>query len=170
MTARYACGDCFTQVVVEGKPFKDVDKNRSMWFSVFGGGITLYCYPVYNKLLPWLRTSPAAGVALDLLLVVPVYFVAFYGARECIRQRGVSRENLHAGLIAYRNAFWRDLKMYVVVWTPLHFVNFLLIPVHLRMPAMANLGMIWVIVLSFFTGKGVEEALKHETAPKLTEG
>ena len=52
--------------------------------------------------------------------------------------------------------FVGDLKSMVMVWVPLHSINFRYVPLHLRTPFMSAMGLIWVFVLSATRGSEKE--------------
>lgn len=94
----------------------------------------------------------AAQVVLDQCVFQPiVYFHCYYAISELVRGSG--------GLIS-AHALWKenifiDAVQGACFWVPCQFINFVFLPVYLRMPAMNFAGFIWLILLSSLRGCAV---------------
>eukprot|EP01062_Namystynia_karyoxenos_P049772 TRINITY_DN3824_c0_g1_i1.p1 TRINITY_DN3824_c0_g1~~TRINITY_DN3824_c0_g1_i1.p1 ORF type:complete len:409 (+),score=125.13 TRINITY_DN3824_c0_g1_i1:115-1341(+) len=154
--ARYLVGDLGVQLLLSTAPF---DPLRAASFAAFGlaygAGPGYY---VYARLYPWLGAhwfsrmprllKTIATLLVELLVHCPfIYFPAFYLTTDCL-QKGITADNAWASLAKYHANFVRDWKMCIAVWGPLHFVNFILVPLHLRIPFMSVAGLLWTAVLS----------------------
>ena len=77
----------------------------------------------------------------------------FYLAKEAIiptvpGARRSAGEVVRCGLTNWKTNFVSDNLACAVVWIPLHYINFRLVPLKWRLPFMAGSGVVWSFVMS----------------------
>eukprot|EP00940_MAST-03C_sp_MAST-3C-sp2_P003603 g3603.t1 len=187
-TCMKTCGaDYFVQTYVEGKEIEDVDWRRTATFAVFGFGyMGIAQYFLYVKLMAQTWFPRAASfakkpireklkdkqglkdlvsqVAIDQIAHIPfVFYPCYYLTKSMIMDRPVGHEADTAVQLAYnkwKTNFLDDVKTSWTIWIPCNFVNFGLMPMHLRVPFMAVCSFGFCVVLSVMRG---------EEKPELTD-
>jgi protein Mpv17 len=161
-TVKAVLADEFVQRVVEGRSAAEVDRTRTAVFAAFG---LAYCgvgqHFIYGRFYPWLvagigsNTKRAlATLAFDQSLQVPfIYYPSFYIAQEIITAKNNGRQ------IQAKHAYdtWQgniqvDLAACASFWIPANGFNFLVMPIHWRVPYIAVVGLGWLSLLSWLRG------------------
>lgn len=166
-SCRYLIGDSVVQVCSD-EPY---DIRRAITFGIFGFAYaSTIGHVFYNKIYAQscFQGRPLLTAMFDVSFNCPFfYFPSFYIAQETVytpvnevladpitvAKNGVSR---------YSGNFWEDAKICAQVWIPLHYVNFLFVPLHLRMTFIAVAGSVWAGVLSAVRGDDKAKALEAE--------
>lgn len=87
-------------------------------------------------------------VFIDQALHHPLmYFPAFYMLKGAVEGRA-----LEDTVAKYRTELWDNLKACWMIWVPAQFVNFTLVPLHLRIPFVAGVSFAWTVVISVMRG------------------
>ncbi len=157
-TAKTACADVVTQLVIEEK--SEVDMKRLGVFTTFGfvylGG---WQYYLFNKVfvrcekcmtvLKYSRPAKASTLTfMDLAVHTPfMYFPSFYALKGYVQGDKISNsyEKYKTNLLADVKSMWQ-------VWLPAQMINFGYIPIHLRMPFITFVSFAWTIILSMQRG------------------
>jgi predicted amino acid-binding ACT domain protein len=171
--------DLLVQKVVERK--EKVDWKRNAAFAAFGfvylGGVqyTLYV-PIFGRLFPNAARFAAkpirqklqdvrgmwqllAQTFCDQCLHHPLmYFPAFYVTKELVmgpsnNQSG--QPEIGRVLNEYRQNMKEDLLALWKIWVPATLFNFAFMPMHLRIPFVAGVSLLWTCVLSAMRGGDV---------------
>ncbi|CAJ1957745.1 unnamed protein product [Cylindrotheca closterium] len=162
--------DLLVQKVIERR--QEIDWKRNAAFASFGflylGGVqyTLYV-PIFGRLFPQARTFVKLGwrekmrdtkglfavfaqTFLDQCVHHPLmYFPAFYCTRELV----VSEKPDFGKVIDdYRRNMKEDLLALWKIWVPATAINFAFMPMHLRIPFVAGVSLLWTGVLSAMRG------------------
>ena len=164
--------DYLTQTCVEGS--ENVDWRRVSMFTTFGliylGGVSYFLYvPVTTRLLfPKARQfvnlsfrkklrctsgqlTVLKQVVTDLYIFAPLgYFSVFY----LIKEKAYSDKPtwLQDAYRTYRQNIWNDLISYTVCWGPALSLNFGLCPMHMRVPFIALVSLLWTMYVSSVRG------------------
>ena len=169
--------DLLVQKVVERR--EKVDWRRNMAFAAFGfvylGGVQYSIYvPLFSRLFPnaaSFATKPLAqklkdtrGILammaqtfLDQCIHHPfMYFPAFYCTKEIVMAEG--QADLRRCLQEYQRNMWEDLQALWKIWVPATMVNFAFMPMHLRIPFVAGVSLLWTCILSTMRGGDVGHA------------
>jgi protein Mpv17 len=157
-TAKTITADIIAQKVIEKR--ENIDYRRLGVFGTFGcvylGG---WQYLLFNKvfvrfdnLLKIRRFNKAqvaiALTALDLGVHTPLlYYPSFYTLKGSLEGRSV-----HESLCMYKNNFVNDILSIWQIWVPMQFLNFLYVPIHLRMPFITCVSLAWTTILSIKRG------------------
>jgi predicted amino acid-binding ACT domain protein len=165
--------DLLVQKVVERR--EKVDWKRNAAFAAFGfvylGGVqyTLYV-PVFGRLFPNAANFAAKPLAqkltdvrgmiqlvaqtfLDQCVHHPfMYFPAFYVTKELVMS---SSPNITKVLQDYKKNMREDLLALWKVWVPATLFNFAFMPMHLRIPFVAGVSLLWTCILSAMRGGDV---------------
>lgn len=165
--------DLLVQKVVERR--EEIDWRRNAAFATFGfvylGGVqyTLYV-PVFGRLFPGAATFAAkplkhklkdvkgmmqllAQTFLDQCVHHPLmYFPAFYCTKELVMAQ---KPDLARVMSDYRKNMKEDLLALWKIWVPATMVNFAFMPMHLRIPFVAGVSLLWTCVLSTMRGGDV---------------
>uniref|UniRef100_A0A7S3YJ58 Uncharacterized protein n=2 Tax=Lotharella globosa TaxID=91324 RepID=A0A7S3YJ58_9EUKA len=147
---RYLLGDGLVQKMEGGS----WDVRRSVIFGLFGFAYgSTVGYGVYNILYP--RFAPPGwplGTAIfDVLTNTPfIYFPMYYFVYVAIDDNMMHgpAEYIKRGLKLHRENFREDAKAAAMFWIPVHWLNFKMVPLHLRMPFMGLIGFSWAVILS----------------------
>eukprot|EP00941_MAST-03F_sp_MAST-3F-sp1_P005333 g5333.t1 len=154
-----------------------IDFRRSVIFGIFGvlygGGLGHF---FYTKVYPWASQGAVATALFDVLIQCPfLYMPLYYCTKQFVVDRllpATSQKPLQNSLVGaydrWKRNFAMDLRNLMVVWLPLHTVNFYFIPVRYRMAFMSGAGIFWVMLLSATRGSlssGEEE--EEETKTEL---
>lgn len=168
--ASHGIGDLFVQYKVEGRrlslPSDDNDRRvrfrRLGFFTAFG---TLYgasfghlLYNVVYTTFQVFSSRPIFTAAFDVLgNSIFLYMPTFY-LTQVISERSLKRSNddddvektssPRLALSRWRENFLDDLNMLLIVWVPLHAINFMFLPLHLRVPFISGAGLVWSAMLS----------------------
>jgi predicted amino acid-binding ACT domain protein len=178
--------DLLVQKVVERK--ENVDWKRNAAFAAFGfiylGGVqyTLYV-PVFGRLFPNAAQFAAkslrhklqdvrgmwqllAQTFCDQCVHHPfMYFPAFYVTRELVMgpsNNESGKPEIGRVLSEYRRNMTEDLLALWKIWVPATLFNFAFMPMHLRIPFVAGVSLLWTCVLSAMRGGDVVHA--HDMA------
>lgn len=165
--------DLLVQKVVERR--EEVDWRRNAAFASFGffylGGVqyTLYV-TIFSRLFPTAASFAAkplaqklrdfkgmAGVCgqvfLDQCVHHPLmYFPAFYCTKEIVM---ADKPDVVKVLTEYRKNMAEDLSALWKIWVPATVINFAFMPMHLRIPFVAGISLVWTCVLSTMRGGDV---------------
>jgi predicted amino acid-binding ACT domain protein len=165
--------DLLVQKVVERR--EEVDWRRNAAFASFGffylGGIqyTLYV-TVFGRLFPNAASFAAKPLAqkvrdvkgiaslvgqvfLDQCIHHPLmYFPAFYCTKEIVM---ADKPDILKVLTEYRKNMSEDLAALWKIWVPATLFNFAFMPMHLRIPFVAGVSLLWTCVLSTMRGGDV---------------
>lgn len=165
--------DLLVQKVVERR--EKVDWKRNAAFAAFGfvylGGVqyTLYV-PVFGRLFPKAAAFAAKPLAqkvrdargmmhlfaqtfLDQCVHHPLmYFPAFYMTKEVVMQ---DKPDIVRVLTDYQKNMKEDLLALWKIWVPATMFNFAFMPMHLRIPFVAGVSLLWTCVLSAMRGGDV---------------
>lgn len=170
--------DLLVQKVVERK--EKVDWKRNAAFATFGfvylGGVQYVLYvPVFGRLFPHAAKFAAKPLAqkvkdvkgilqlagqtfLDQCVHHPLmYFPAFYITKELVMAKN-GRPDIPRVLSDCRNNMVEDLQALWKIWVPAMLVNFAFMPMHLRIPFVAGVSLLWTMVLSAMRGGDVVHA------------
>lgn len=162
--------DLLVQKVVERK--EHVDWKRNGAFAAFGflylGGVQYMIYvPLFGRMFSGAAAFAAksvrdklkdgkglfqlgAQVIIDQCLHHPLmYFPAFYCTKELVMS---SQPDLSRALKDYRTNMKEDLLALWKVWVPATIVNFSFMPMHLRIPFVAGVSLLWTCILSTMRG------------------
>lgn len=167
--------DLLVQKVVERR--EQVDWKRNAAFAAFGfiylGGVqyTLYV-PVFGRLFPNAAKFAAkplrqklkdtkgmiqlvAQTFLDQCVHHPLmYFPAFYITKELV-MAPTGTPDIGRVLADYRRNMKEDLLALWKIWVPATLINFAFMPMHLRIPMVAGVSLLWTCVLSAMRGGDV---------------
>ena len=166
--------DLLVQKVIERK--EEIDWKRNSAFAAFGfiylGGVQYMLYvPIFSRLFPGTASFVAkpfaqklrdvkgmmqvtAQVFLDQCVHHPLmYFPAFYCTKELVMN--TENPDFTKVLSNYRENLTDDLKALWKIWVPCTFVNFTFMPMHLRIPFVAGVSLVWTCVLSATRGGDV---------------
>ncbi len=165
--------DLLVQKVVERR--EKVDWRRNAAFAAFGfvylGGVqyTLYV-PVFGRLFPnaaKFAAKPlsqkvtdvqgmiqlAAQTFLDQCIHHPLmYFPAFYVTKELVMSNS---PDVMKVLRNYKKNMKEDLLALWKIWVPATMFNFAFMPMHLRIPFVAGVSLLWTCILSAMRGGDV---------------
>lgn len=165
--------DLLVQKVVEQK--EKVDWKRNAAFASFGffylGGIQYTIYvPIFGRLFPNAARFAAkplkdkvkdmrgmfqlgAQTFLDQCVHHPLmYFPAFYMTKELVMH---DKPDVVKVLKDYRNNMKEDLLALWKIWVPATLFNFAFMPMHLRIPFVAGVSLLWTMILSTMRGGDV---------------
>jgi len=167
--------DLLVQKVVEKR--EQVDWKRNAAFAAFGfvylGGVqyTLYV-PIFGRLFPNAARFAAkpirqkmkdakgmlqlcAQTFLDQCVHHPLmYFPAFYVTKELVMAPS-GTPDIGRVLAEYRVNMMEDLQALWKIWVPATMFNFAFMPMHLRIPFVAGVSLLWTMVLSAMRGGDV---------------
>lgn len=135
---------------------------RNISFIVYGGlyqGMAQYF--IFNQLYPKIFgdgtdvITVAEKVLFDQLvltpfLCLPVAYLVKAAAFSFSPKEGISR---YADDCKNNNLLWK----YWLIWTPTQCVTFSIVPEHLRIPFIAAVSFIWLIILSSITSKNDDD-------------
>lgn len=165
--------DLLVQKVVERR--EKVDWRRNAAFAAFGfvylGGVqyTLYV-PIFGRLFPNAARFAAKPLAqkltdvkgmvnlcaqtfLDQCVHHPLmYFPAFYITKEVVMS---DTPDVMKVLREYKKNMKEDLLALWKIWVPATMFNFAFMPMHLRIPFVAGVSLLWTCVLSAMRGGDV---------------
>eukprot|EP00980_Cylindrotheca_fusiformis_P000417 scaffold101_cov123-Cylindrotheca_fusiformis.AAC.20 len=165
--------DLLVQKVVEQR--SEIDWRRNFAFATFGfvylGGVqyTLYV-PIFGRLFPHTRTfvnlswreklkdarglfGVAAQTFLDQCVHHPLmYFPAFYCTKELVM---AEKPDFGKVIEDYKRNMKEDLVALWKIWLPGTAINFAFMPMHLRIPFVAGISLLWTCVLSTMRGGDV---------------
>jgi predicted amino acid-binding ACT domain protein len=167
--------DLLVQKVVERK--EKVDWKRNAAFATFGfvylGGIQYILYvPIFGRLFPHAAKFAAKPIAqkvkdvkgilqlagqtfLDQCVHHPLmYFPAFYITKELVMAKN-GKPDIPRVLADCRTNMMEDLQALWKIWVPAMLVNFAFMPMHLRIPFVAGVSLLWTMVLSAMRGGDV---------------
>ena len=168
--------DYLTQKVVEKKSFNDIDWRRNLCFGVFGFAYTgLACYGVYAKLYPYLfgtvlnnicntKIKMVMGqISVDQLIHSPlIYMPMFYCVKAVVYKGEISKGLIHSTLNKY---FFVNMKDDVLslwkFWIPANILTFTVIPLHLRVPYLTFISLVWTSYLSYLRGENDDLVLSN---------
>ena len=108
-------------------------------------------------------------LVIDQFVYFPVvYFPVFYTCKELAATNDNGENPVTSALTKYRHNAVEDLQATWAVWVPISIVNFAAVPMHLRVPFIATIGIGWCAFLSYTRGgpqlNQVAEELKHGLA------
>ena len=169
--------DLLVQKVVERR--EKVDWRRNAAFAAFGffylGGVQYSIYvPLFSRIFPNAASFAAkplaqklkdtkgifamlAQVFLDQCVHHPLmYFPAFYCTKEIVMAEG--SPDLKRCLQEYRNNMSEDMQALWKIWVPATMVNFTFMPMHLRIPFVAGVSLVWTCILSTMRGGDLAHA------------
>ena len=159
-TCNAIAADLFTQLLVQSKPMKEWDVQRTVLLGAFGM-LFQGCaqYTVVNVL--WERlcpgTSPKSVIAkilgMNLLSDPLLFFPCFYIFQTYLEQRQLA---VGAAMERYGQNCWSDWKNSWMVWFPGHGITYGVMPPHRRIPWMAFLSFFYMCILSFTRGGGTD--------------
>ena len=157
-TFKAGAADLITQKYVEQK--HEIDKKRLLTFSFFGfsylGG---WQYFLFNKLFVRCETlmkikgfsnytQSIVLTGIDMGIHTPfMYFPTFYALKGWIE-----KESIDTSIQNMKMNLYDDIKAMWSLWIPAQFCNFVLLPLHLRMPFITSVSFIWTIILSMTRG------------------
>ena len=162
--------DLMVQKIVEKR--ENIDWKRNLAFGTFGffylGGIQYAIYvPLFSRLFPGAASFAAKSVAdklkdpkgirelfyqvfLDQCVHHPfLYFPVFYMIKDFVTSE---TPNPVAAVEEYSSNMNEDLIALWKIWVPSTFLNFALMPMHLRIPWVATTSLIWTCILSSMRG------------------
>jgi hypothetical protein len=162
--------DLMVQKIVEKR--ENIDWKRNLAFGTFGffylGGIQYAIYvPLFSRLFPGAASFAAKSVAdklkdpkgirelfyqvfLDQCVHHPfLYFPVFYMIKDFVTS---DTPNPVAAVEEYSSNMNEDLIALWKIWVPSTFLNFALMPMHLRIPWVATTSLIWTCILSSMRG------------------
>ena len=168
-SAKTSFSDWIVQTQIEQR--ERVDWVRNGTFATFGffylGGVQYAIYvPIFSRLFP----SAAAYAALPSLsarlkdvvgtrnMITQVivdqfihhpflYFPTFYMFKEVIKGNPPQ-----AGLEMYSKNYKEDLSALWKLWLPTMVINFSIMPMHLRIPFVASVSLVWTCIISHMRG------------------
>ena len=159
-TCNAVAADLFTQLIVQSKPIKDFDMQRTILLGTFGllfQGCAQYTVVnvVWERLFP--GTSPKSVVAktlgMNLLSDPLLFFPCFYIFQTFLEHRRLA---IGAAMERYAQNYWTDWKNSWMVWFPGHLLTYGVMPPHRRIPWMAFLSFFYMCILSFTRGGGAD--------------
>eukprot|EP00992_Anisonema_acinus_P014414 TRINITY_DN9277_c0_g1_i1.p1 TRINITY_DN9277_c0_g1~~TRINITY_DN9277_c0_g1_i1.p1 ORF type:complete len:192 (+),score=45.66 TRINITY_DN9277_c0_g1_i1:69-644(+) len=141
--------DLFTQLLALQR--RHVDGRQTLAFAAWGAGFLglWYClvYRAYDRLFggfPFgVRVAVMCAVdnAVHMPLVsIPLFYLFMGWARG---------SPLHQNTRALRKEWWQTVWMGWLIWVPFQTLNFSLVPLHLRLPAMMVVSFFWNALLSY---------------------
>ena len=165
--------DLVVQKVVEKR--EKVDWKRNAAFATFGfvylGGVQYTIYvPIFGRLFPNAASFAAKPLAqklkdvrgmmnlgaqtfLDQCIHHPLmYFPAFYCTKEIVM---AEKPDVGKVISQYRTNMKEDLLALWKIWVPATMFNFAFMPMHLRIPFVAGVSLLWTCVLSAMRGGDV---------------
>lgn len=185
--SKMTSADVFTQKVLEQR--EEADLARVASFAAFGIiQIGIVHFTIASRILPVIfpYTSVFAAKSLGekvrdargLLsicrmttfhegLVTPFQiFPAFYVFKELCQGTGAGGPAgcVRRALSTYGQNFWEDNLQSLKIFLPANFINFLLMPVHLRVPFATVSGIVWAVVLSLSRGSTAQAGAKDAVA------
>jgi len=148
-TIKGVCSDLFAQLVVEKR--RQPEWRRTLAFCSFGavylGAYAHYKYTfLYSFLFGSAKTVPiiTTKILADLLISAPlIYYPIYYGFKGALF--GSARSELRKYFSAHGIAM---VLRYWAVWTPTFVVMWTLIPVHMRIPFVCVVSLVWQVALS----------------------
>ena len=159
-TCNAVAADIFTQLIVQSKPMKEWDVQRTFLLGAFGmlfQGCAQYTVVnvVWERLCP--GTSPKSVIAkilgMNLLSDPLLFFPCFYIFQTFLEQRQLA---VGAAMERYGQNCWSDWKNSWMVWFPGHGITYGVMPPHRRIPWMAFLSFFYMCILSFTRGGGTD--------------
>jgi len=173
-TIKTGAADLMAQMVIERKPFNEVDWQRNFVFCLFGAaylGMFQYWYQVniFKRIFPsverftnqsWaakLQDGPglvALGgqIGLDLGMLCFVYLPAFYTFKAAVFSSTYDvTEWVKTGTTSYTKNFQKDAYDVIRVWGPADVCCFS-VPLYLRLPVRHIVSFVWTVYLSFVRG------------------
>ena len=158
-TVKTAAADLVTQHLIEGK--KETDWKRLSVFTTFGfaylGGWQYYLFnhifvktEKLMRIAKWSSPYQAATLTfLDMAVHTPLmYYPAFYSLKHLL-----DGKTLNDAVVTYKKNISNDVVAMCRVWVPVQMVNFMFVPLHLRMPFITSVSFLWTIILSMMHGK-----------------
>jgi hypothetical protein len=157
-TVKTAAADVFTQKYIEKK--QELDMKRLAVFTTFGltylGGwqhflfnnLFVRCEKIMTIAKYKPLTQSAVLTFIDLGIHTPfMYYPSFYTIKSFLENKTVDetvanyKKNINDDLIA----MWK-------IWLPAQMINFLYVPLHMRMPFIASVSFGWTVILSMMRG------------------
>lgn len=142
------------------------DFSRNAAFLLYGGIYQgVFQQFLYNTLFPmWFGTdvtiaSVVQQVALDMCLITPLVCLP---VAYLVKSSMNAQETLQQGLETY----WRHVKQegllvkYWMLWIPVQTLTFGVIPQHLRIPFIAAVSFLWIMILSQISSTTTTESSK----------
>ena len=182
----------FSEVLLKEKKIENIDWKLVSVFTAFGVG---YCggiqYLFYVHVLGRMFPNGAAFAAKSLrekmidfkgqlgvlgqtatetFIHTPLgYLPAYYLTNEYICGSEEARGGKHFAVFAlekyarnFKNDMWADMS----IWVPSHFINFTIMPMHLRIPWVASTSFFYSIILAYMRG-GSGHSEPHPVAEEL---
>lgn len=133
------------------EPF-ELDTRRSLSYAVFAavytGGFQHFLFSILSESIP----DPMVRVVINQGLIIPLcYYSLLVWAVPKLRAGSKAEERDLRGSIDLRTMIPRNWAF----WVPLQFIQFNFIPMDLQVVYCSVCGLVWNIVLSFFTAGGV---------------
>ncbi|GMH39183.1 hypothetical protein BSKO_07081 [Bryopsis sp. KO-2023] len=150
--------DIFAQKVLERRD--EIDWKRNLVWTVFGfsylGGFQYFllnvkfaqwCAPI-TRLVGHRGVAPVK-TAMDQFVHHPfMYFPTFFAMKSAIEGKPMSY-----AVERYKAEAFDSLTTLWKIWIPLQLANFMFVPRHLRVPAVAGISFLWTVVFSTMQGK-----------------
>jgi len=158
ITGCKTCGaDILVQKAWEKK--ENIDWRRNAVFTIFGlGYLGGFQYILYNMWFPrWFIGNSfravAGKVAFDQTINTGVwYYPLFYIVQDAVMQGRMNTQSLYDGAARYSRNVVTDMTNCWKLWIPAQFINFWLVPTHIRVPYVAGISFVWTLVLSALRG------------------
>lgn len=164
--------DLLVQKMVEKRENKDLDWRRTAMFASFGffylGGVQYALYvPIFGRIFPSAASFTAKSLAeklkdvkgirdvvaqvfLDQMVHHPfMYFPVFYILKDMITS---DKPSPTRAVSTYAGNMREDCLALWKIWVPSTFINFAFMPMHLRIPWVATISMVWTCILSAMRG------------------
>lgn len=157
-TCKTVIADIVAQKILERK--ETIDRRRTLLFGTFGfvylGG---WQHILFNKLftraeflmhsvnIPRIYQS-CMLTFLDMGLHTPfMYYPAFYSIKCIAEQKTVDDV-----VSMYKTNIQKDLISIWKLWVPAQVLNFMFLPLYLRMPFITSVSFVWTMILSLTHG------------------
>ena len=80
------------------------------------------------------------------------YYPLFYMVQSCVMNASFDVPTASEGIERYRTNVAQDMVNCWKLWVPMQFINFSVVPVHMRVPFAAGVSFVWSCILSALRG------------------
>ena len=151
-----SAADLLAQTVVENKSKSQISWRRNLSFAFFSGAyLGIAQHGIYNVIFTRAFGSSQTfqtavkKVAADFFIHVPFVYIPLYYAFE---QTVVFDQNPAAGIdILYGKDSLEIIPVmetYAMIWPGVHLINFMFVPMELRIAVIATVSFAWLTILS----------------------
>merc|ERR1719378_1188327 len=93
-------------------------------------------------------------VCFDLLIHIPlIYFPSFYIMKDAIDLQSLKTKYAAESLRKYRENMLVDCRSAWILWGPTQILTFSIVPLHMRVPFVSSVNLLWTAILSALRGQ-----------------